>query len=82
MTAPSRYAHKYRANINIEFKSSGRSSGKLDSPDAMWQDNAWHDYVRYMSIQSNSAASFEKGIQVDFDGPDGGTWFWTFKNFP
>jgi hypothetical protein len=75
------YPPKYRANINIEFTSAGHSSGKLVSPDAMWQDNAWHSYERIMRVQSDLTSGFRMGIEVDFDGPDGGGWFWTYKNF-
>lgn len=75
------YPPKYRANINIEFTSAGYSSGKLVSPDAMWQDNAWHSYERIMKVSSDLTSGFRMGIEVDFDGPDGGGWFWTYKNF-
>ena len=77
MTAPPGYANKYRANINVELRRN--QSHHVKSPNAMWQDGQWHSYEIGLEVLNYIESPLMVGIEVDFDGPDGGGWFWTWK---
>jgi hypothetical protein len=78
MSGPPGYPNKFRANINIATKR-GPYISQVNSPDAMWQDGAWHNYEVSMRVINYWYDPYQVGIEVDFDGPDGGGWFWTWK---
>ena len=73
------YAPKYRANINININRGGFEQ-QHNSPDTLSQDRSWHQYEVTLSIGRDPSIEpvVSLGIEVDFDGPDGGGWFWTW----
>lgn len=60
-----RYKNWYRANMDITVMSAG--SRTVKSPDALWQDGHWHNYVRPLDVDANTSGVDAK-IDCEFDG--------------
>ena len=73
------YEPKNRANINVKITQDIQQK-QHNSPDTLKQDDVYHPYEVTLTIPRvrDYPPSFNIGIEVDFDGPDGGGWFWTW----
>lgn len=79
ITAPYYSADRRRANINLGV-AAGSLSNVARSPDTLHQTGEWKALVLEPSATSlGGNGVFYLGIEVDFDGPDGGGWFWTWS---
>ena len=75
MSPPSGYEPKDRANIWFQAIVNGVEILRK-SDDELRQDSQWYNYSVTADFDAPTASQLRINIYVDFDGPDGGGWFW------
>lgn len=60
----------YRANIDVAVIS--REIHRVNSPDAMWQDEKWHSYVTNFMVPFSGVSGASVLVRVEYDGTNNG----------
>jgi len=68
----SRPEDKFWYRANIDFRLDSISSTRVNSPDSMWQDAQWHDYIVQTRVDHGSTYGSYFNVRIEYDGSNNG----------